>query len=118
MILLPKLTTESFSQRVDFAFFIGAGVSLFLFNVSVFNYSNTGSPMIFPLVTFCTYVGVIIREIIDQRSFPLSSLKSAVLPNSSTHKNKLFNRNPMRGRMRDLQDPNKLLRVLFSVKCV
>jgi hypothetical protein len=40
---------------------------------------------------------------------PLSSLKSAVIQNSSTHKNKLFKRNSLRGRMRDLQDPNKLL---------
>jgi hypothetical protein len=44
---------------------------------------------------------------------PLSSLKPAVIPNSSTHKNKLFNRNPIHGRIRDLPDPNKLSIVLF-----
>jgi hypothetical protein len=48
----------------------------------------------------------------------LYSPKPAVIPNSSTHKNKLFNRNTIRGRMRDLKDPNKLLKVLFSVKCI
>jgi hypothetical protein len=48
---------------------------------------------------------------------PLSSLKPGVIPNSSTHKIKLINRNPIYGRMRDLQDPNKLSKVLFSVRC-
>jgi hypothetical protein len=43
----------------------------------------------------------------------LYSLKPGVIPNSSTKKNKLFNRNPIFGRMRDLPDPNKLSKALF-----
>jgi hypothetical protein len=49
---------------------------------------------------------------------PLSLLKPVVIPNSSTQKNKLFNRNLISGRMRDLPDPNKLLKVLYKLSYV
>ena len=58
-----------FSERVDFTYIIGAGVSLILFNIAVFLYRETGLPMIFALVSVFTYMGVIIRGIIDRDSW-------------------------------------------------
>ena len=58
-----------FSKRVDFTYFIGAGISLVLLNMTMFYYKNAGLPMIFALVSFLTYCGVIIRGILDRKSW-------------------------------------------------
>jgi hypothetical protein len=63
------MTTKKFSERVDFTYFIGAGVSLILINTAIFFYNNTGSPMIFALVSFFTYVGVLVRGLIDHKTW-------------------------------------------------
>jgi hypothetical protein len=58
-----------FSKRVDFTYFIGAGISLILLNIAMFYYKNSGLPMIFSLISFLTYCGVIIRGILDRKSW-------------------------------------------------
>jgi len=58
-----------FSERVDFTYFIGAGISLILFNITMFYYKKSGLPMVFSLVSFLTYLGVLIRGILDRASW-------------------------------------------------
>lgn len=57
------------SERVDFTYFIGVGISLILFNITLFFHKDSGLPMIFALVSLCTYIGVLIRGIIDRDSW-------------------------------------------------
>jgi len=54
------------SKRVDFTYFIGAGISLISFNITIFFHKESGLPMIFSLVCLFTYAGVLIRGIFDR----------------------------------------------------
>jgi len=63
------MTKYNFTERVDFTYFIGFGESLILFNLSMFFYNKYGLPMILSLVCLFTYVGVLIRGMIDQESW-------------------------------------------------
>jgi hypothetical protein len=58
-----------FSERVDFTYIVGAGVSLILFNIAMFFYNGSGLPMIFSLVSLFAYIGVLIRGRIDRDSW-------------------------------------------------
>jgi hypothetical protein len=58
-----------FSERVDFTYIIGAGISLIFFNLSMLFYKGSGYPMMFSLVSLFSYAGVIIRGIIDRNSW-------------------------------------------------
>lgn len=57
------------SERVDFTYFIGACISFNLFIITLVFNKGSGLPMIFSLVSFCTYIGVLIRGIIDRDSW-------------------------------------------------
>lgn len=56
-------------KRVDFTYFIGAGVSLVFFNLAMLFYKGSGLLMIFSVVALFTYAGVLIRGIIDRKSW-------------------------------------------------
>ena len=57
------------SDRVDFTYLIGAIVSLILFNLTMAFYKGAGLPMIFSMVCFFSYTGVIIRGLVDPGSW-------------------------------------------------
>ena len=63
------MTKIKLSERVDFTYFIGLVISLILFNISLFFHRDSGLPMIFALVCLGTYIGVIIRGVIDRDSW-------------------------------------------------
>jgi hypothetical protein len=72
------MMAKSLSQRTDFPYFIGAGISLILFFIAVFLYNNAGAQMIFPLVSFFTYSGVLIRGILEPGSWGRSPHKRKI----------------------------------------
>ena len=63
------MTKVKLSERVDFTYFIGAIISLIFFNVALFLRGESGLPMIFSLVCFGSYIGVIIRGLFDRNSW-------------------------------------------------
>jgi hypothetical protein len=58
-----------FSDRVDFTYIIGAGISFLLIIVTVSFYKNSGLPMAFSMASFGSYSGVIIRGLFDRESW-------------------------------------------------
>jgi hypothetical protein len=58
-----------FSKRVDFTYFIGAGVSFLLFIIATCFYKESGLPMGFSLGSFGSYSGVILRGLFDRESW-------------------------------------------------
>lgn len=69
------MAKQKLSERVDFTYFIGMSMSLILFNISLFIHKDSGLPMMFALVSLCTYIGVLIRGILDQDSWGKTTIK-------------------------------------------
>jgi len=63
------MNTIKFSERVDFTYFAGAGMSLLFFIISMNFYNGDGLPIGFSLTCLGAYTGVIIRGIIDKDSW-------------------------------------------------
>jgi hypothetical protein len=62
------MTKSKFYERVDLTYIIGAAITLSLSIISLI-LKQTGFPIIFPIVSCLTYIGVIFRGIIDQDSW-------------------------------------------------
>jgi hypothetical protein len=58
-----------FSERVDFTYFVGAGISSLFIIISMYFYKRSGLPMTFAIASFCSYSGVIIRGLFDRESW-------------------------------------------------
>jgi heme/copper-type cytochrome/quinol oxidase subunit 4 len=64
---------QQISNRVDFTWFIGAGISIILTVIAIITYSDSGIPLIFPIVCLGSYAGVLIRGVIDPDSWGKNS---------------------------------------------
>jgi hypothetical protein len=69
------MAKQKLSERVDFTYFIGMSMSLVLFNISLFIHKDSGLPMMFALVSLCTYIGVLIRGMLDRDSWGKTIIK-------------------------------------------
>ncbi|HUW93726.1 MAG TPA: hypothetical protein VMV74_11230 [Bacteroidales bacterium] len=57
------------SKRVDFTYFVGAGISIILTVIAIITYNDSGLPLMLPIVSLFSYAGVLIRGVIDPDSW-------------------------------------------------
>ncbi len=56
-------------KKVELPYFIGAIICLNFIIISIVSYNSYSFPLIFPIVSFCTYCGVLLRGRLNQKSW-------------------------------------------------
>ena len=74
----PITKNIRFLHRVDFTYFIGAGIAIVLTVIAIISYNGQALPVIFPIVSLGAYAGVLIRGKTDPDSWGNSARKRRI----------------------------------------